>query len=315
MSLKNYLQMAYKEIGLSSEAEVRSIEPLTGTLQSGSENLLLVYGGSFNPPHRGHIDVILSGLRPEVAAVALVILPSEDWHLKDKISNSHPDFFLPQKRRAELLGSIQSIPRARVWVWTATWYPFKPFCKALFRLTKADGFKLAFARLVGPDNLDTKAPLNIMPYAFPGVLVTNRARYIASHFLSDGKPVRWNGFGDWSRSTHSFGDDGGQAGEAEIVLWTCTGVCDHNPPQVVCQDDEGETSQAEVVLGTCGVAFDSNPARKGYYLQYSKHVSTDISSTNLRLDLVQNHLPSEARLNQLSNDALLELLGPILGGE
>lgn len=206
MSLKHHLQMAYKEVGLTSEDAFRSIEALEATLQSNSENLLLVYGGSFNPPHRGHIDVILSGLRPEVAAVAIVILPSEDWHLRDKVSKSYPDFFLSQKRRADLLGAISSIPKARVWVWPATWYPFKPFCQALFRSAKASGFRLAFARLVGPDNLDPEDPLNIMPYALPGVLVTDRARNVATHFLPDGKPVIWNGFGQWSRRTQGWGD-------------------------------------------------------------------------------------------------------------
>jgi hypothetical protein len=206
MSLKHYLQMAYEQVGLTSEAEIRSIESLEGTLQPNRENLLLVYGGSFNPPHRGHIDVILSGLRPEVAAVAIVILPSEDWHLRAKVSKSHPEFFLPQKRRADLLGAISSIPKARVWVWTTTWYPFKPFCKALYRLTESDGFKLAFARLVGPDNLNLEDPLNIMPYALPGALFTNIARHVTTHFHPDGKPVMWNGFGEWSRSTQSSGD-------------------------------------------------------------------------------------------------------------
>ncbi len=206
MSLKHYLQMAYKEVGLTMENELRTIQQLTGTLKSGSENLLLVYAGSFNPPHRGHIEALLSGLRPEVAAVAIVMLPSEDWHLRNKIASTAPDFFLPQKRRADLLGAIPSIPKTRVWVWSTTWYPFKPFTEALLQVTKADGFNLAIARLVGPDNLNFKDPLKIMPYEFPGVVITNRASHIATHFRPDGKPVIWNGFGEWSRSTHDYGD-------------------------------------------------------------------------------------------------------------
>lgn len=145
MSLKQYLQTAYNEIGLTSETHLSALQALTGTLQPNSENLLLVYAGSFNPPHRGHINALLSGLRPEVAALALVILPSEDWHLRNKISKGSPDFFLPQTRRAELWRAVPSIPRDRVWVWTATWYPFKPVTEALLRLTKADGFKLSIA--------------------------------------------------------------------------------------------------------------------------------------------------------------------------
>lgn len=282
MSLQHYLQMAYKEVHLTSEAELSMMQHLNGTLQSDRENLILVYGGSFNPPHRGHIDVLLSGLRPEIAAVAIVILPSEDFHLRNKVANSHPDFFLHQKRRADIWNAIPSIPRARVWVWTSTWYPFKPFTEALVRSTKADGFNLAFSHLIGPDNLNPRDPLMILPYELPRVLVTNKARQVAAQFLPDGKPAMWNGFGEWSRLMHDYGhglDDRG-VGQAEVVLWTCTGVGD----------------------------------RRGYYLQYSKPVSADINSTNLRRALIQNHLLDEASLNQLSTKALLKLLAPILQG-
>jgi len=207
MSLKHYVQMAYKDVGLTQETELCAIQSLNRTLQSGGENLLLVYAGSFNPPHQGHINAVLSGLRPEVAAVGIVMLPSEDWYLRNKVANSYPDFFLSQKRRADLLGAIPSIPKARVWVWTTTWYPFKLFTEALLRLTKADGFNLAIARLVGPDNLNTKDPLKIMPYEFPAVVITNRARHFADHFLPDSKPVIWDGFGEWTISKRG-GQDG-----------------------------------------------------------------------------------------------------------
>ncbi|KAF2010802.1 hypothetical protein BU24DRAFT_495998 [Aaosphaeria arxii CBS 175.79] len=282
ISFKSYLQMAYNEIGLTSETDLGAIQALTGTLQSDNENLLLVYAGSFNPPHRGHINALLSGLRPEVAAVAIIILPSEDWHLRNKISKNCPEFFLPQIRRAELWGAISSVTKERVWVWTATWYPFKPVTEALLRLTSADGFKLSIARLVGPDNLDIEDPLNIMPIAFPGAMFTNRARHIASHFLSNGQPVVWNGFGEWSRTTRSYGDSDGEVGEAGVVLWTCTGTSDSDPP------------------------------KRGYYLKYSKPVTEDISSTKLRQTLIRDHNLDEETLSKLSLSALLELLEPVL---
>ncbi len=76
--------------------------------------------------------------------------------------------------------------------------------------------------------------------------------------------------------------DDWEAGKAEVVLWSCTGTCDSDPP------------------------------KRGYYLQHLKPVSADISSTNLRQVLVQTHLLNEATLNQLSTEALLERLGPIL---
>lgn len=199
MSLQHYLQAAYKEVRLTSEAATSPLKHLTGTLRADRENLILVYGGSFNPPHRGHVDVLLSGLRPEVAAVAIVVLPSEDFHLRHKVANSHPDFFLERHRRADIWKAIPSIPKEMVWVWSTTWYPFKPFTEAVVRLTKADGFDVAFSHLIGPDNLDLGDPLMILPYRLSRILVTNKARHIATQFRPDGKPALWQGFGEWSR--------------------------------------------------------------------------------------------------------------------
>jgi hypothetical protein len=202
MSLKYYLQEAYKEVRLTSDAQLNTLQQLNGFLQFDRENLILVYGGSFNPPHRGHVEVLLSGLQKEVAAIAIVILPSEDFHLRHKVAKSHPEFFLHMERRADIWNAIPSIPKTKVWVWSTTWYPFKPFTEALTRITQADGFKVAFSHMIGPDNLILKDPLEILPYRLSRVLVTNKARHVSAQFSPDGKPVIWNGFGEWSRALH-----------------------------------------------------------------------------------------------------------------
>jgi hypothetical protein len=204
--LKHYVEKAYKQSRLTSQADLSPIQHLTGSLQHGRENLILVYGGSFNPPHRGHIDVLLSGLTPEVGAVGVVILPSEDFHLRHKLANSHPEFFLQMERRADIWASIiPSISKERVWVWMSTWYPFKTFTDTLVELAKEDGYMLAFSHLIGPDNLNKKDPLSILPYELPRVLVSNKARHVAATFSSDGKPEMWNGFGSWYKCV-SYGE-------------------------------------------------------------------------------------------------------------
>lgn len=167
--------MAYQEVHLTWEAVLSTVEQIEATLQLDRENLILVYGGSFNPPHRGHIDVLLSGLRPEVKALAIIILPCEDYLLRNKMANNPSDFFLHMHRRADIWDAIPSIPKDRVWVWTSTYFPFKPMTEALIRLTKADGFKLTFSHMIGPDNLHLRDPLMILPYVSPGSLLPTKA--------------------------------------------------------------------------------------------------------------------------------------------
>ncbi|KZL70045.1 GDP-mannose 4,6-dehydratase [Colletotrichum tofieldiae] len=281
-SLRDYLRRAYEEAHLTSEADLSTIQQLTGVLEPDRENLLLVYGGSFNPPHRGHIDALLSGLRPEVAAIAIVILPSEDFQLRHKMSSQAPGFFLHRKRRADIWGAIRSIPRDRVWVWTSTWYPFKPFMEALVRLTKADGFKLVLSNMIGPDNLKPECPLANPPYELPRILVTNRARHIPTKFGTNGKPFTWAGFGEWCRSPYGGTDDDNKPGQPRVILWMCVGM------------------------------GDGNAEKRGYYLQYVRTVDTDINSTSLRHALVQRHVFNEISLNQLSTKDLTILLAPML---
>lgn len=76
--------------------------------------------------------------------------------------------------------------------------------------------------------------------------------------------------------------------------------------------DENEAGQDEVVLWTCKGTDDRDPPKRGYYLQYTNPVSVNTSSTDLRQTLSQNPLFEEARLNQLRTEDILELLAPIL---
>ncbi|PLB55684.1 hypothetical protein P170DRAFT_433195 [Aspergillus steynii IBT 23096] len=108
MSLKHYVEQALKAVRLTSTSDLDKIQHLDVTLHADRENLIVIYGGSFNPPHKGHLDVLLSGLRPELGAAAVLILPSEDFHLRHKLATSHPDFFLTRARRADLLAVIRN---------------------------------------------------------------------------------------------------------------------------------------------------------------------------------------------------------------
>lgn len=199
MSLQHYLQKAYQSCRLSSEDDLRNIQHLDCKLHEGVENLILVYGGSFNPPHKGHLEVLFSGLRPELAATAIVVLPSEDFHLRHKLAGSHPEFFLRRQRRADLWQAMPAIPQSKVWVWCSTWYPFDSVCREVARLAAADNYQLSFSHLIGPDNVIPKSPLAILPYELPTIVISNKARDVPAHFEPDGTPKAFNGFGPWSR--------------------------------------------------------------------------------------------------------------------
>ncbi len=127
------------------------------------------------------------------------------------MSNAPSEFFLHMQRRSEIWDAIPALPKDRVWVWSSTYFPFINMTEALLRLTKADGYRVAYSQMIGPDNLRLENPLAVLPYVFPRIFVTNKARHSAHHFSSDGTPVIWHGFGAWTRHVDpgaegSFGD-------------------------------------------------------------------------------------------------------------
>lgn len=109
MSLRLYLETAYKEVLLSSEVALSSPQRPDCRLRKDHENLSLVYGGSFNPTHCGHMDVLLSPLDPVVKAVAIAVLPSENFHLRHKLAN-----ITTRRQRADLWASMPTVPKNKV---------------------------------------------------------------------------------------------------------------------------------------------------------------------------------------------------------
>ncbi|KAG5745733.1 hypothetical protein H9Q70_011561 [Fusarium xylarioides] len=288
MSLRAYLEAAYKEVRLSTETALNPLQKLDCHLKKGQDNLILVYGGSFNPPHRGHMDVLLSALHPVVNAAAVVVLPSEDFHLRHKLAKSHPEFFMSRKTRAALWAEMPQVPRSKVWIWSETWYPFFTFMEAAQRLCEADGYKIVFSHLIGPDNLKRADALNNLPYRLPRILVTNKARHVPSQFLPNGQPTKWKGFGEWLPQKMACDNQNGLLEEAaeEATLWTCRGT-----------DSLGQ--------GTMG-----------YYLDFARRpTGSDINSTAMRRDLLERHSLDEEILGQLSTTDLLSILEPVLRGD
>lgn len=305
MSLQPYLRKAYSQVRLGAEPLLKSVEGLDGTLKRDSDNLILVYGGSFNPPHRGHIDVLLSALRREVSPVAIVVLPSENFHLRNKLADSHPEFFLSRQRRADLWNALPSVPKDKVWIWPSTWYPFLPFTEAVCSLAKEDGFRVAFSHLIGPDNLNPGDPLMNLPYRLPRMLVTTRARRMSAHFTDDGPPRTWTGFGSWSRGEEY--DNGMFSIHNDVRVITF----DVDPGSLTADMTESHHCCSDpAVLWKCKGTDD--PSHIGYYLEYAKSYPTDVNSTALRRDLLVQQNLDEEKLNNMSIEDLVTLITPFL---
>ncbi|KAL8846252.1 MAG: hypothetical protein Q9221_008642 [Calogaya cf. arnoldii] len=120
-------------------------------------NVILVFHGCFNPPHRGHLAVLWHAyhqLAKELNIVAAIIIPGPDEGLHDKYRHLGTEtLVLPLKYRARLWNEDPHFPP---WAWVFTEYTELPggygaLEKNIKALASKDRCRVRFADLRGPD--------------------------------------------------------------------------------------------------------------------------------------------------------------------
>ena len=156
------------------------------TLRSDRENRVLVFPGSFNPPHLGHAALLWhTYLCLDDKTIAAMILPmrtaSASASKKKLTKAANPRdgraFKLSSHQRAQLWQD--EVLSRFIWVWPADGCEgSSAFLRCMQKLTEADGFKLAFPSLHGGDHFKRFRPGGDLGWGTGSVVTSDMGRRV-----------------------------------------------------------------------------------------------------------------------------------------
>ncbi|KAI4154803.1 MAG: hypothetical protein L6R39_001342 [Caloplaca ligustica] len=163
------------------------------TLNTTRTNVILLYRGSFNPPHRGHLAVLWHAykqLADHLNIVGAIIRVTSDDALKTKYSSHNGKRVIPINDRARLWREDPHFPP---WAWVFT--PEVSGAESVLQkeikaLARKDGCRVRFARLYGPDCADVVDPKEMTIVSDVG----RKAKYDEQNGLPG---HHWTDFGPW----------------------------------------------------------------------------------------------------------------------
>jgi hypothetical protein len=152
-SLERYIlqaeQLYLPRFEASRDIFIRAPGVNTPTLEKDRSNRVLVFTGCFNPPHRGHRELLLhTYLRTDDSTIAVIVAPRNDTHLGSKYLVQSHGFTRKQRDR---LWQDELLQRF-TWVYPGSHRDVNDFVKRMSRLAKIDGFRLTFTTVRGSDH-------------------------------------------------------------------------------------------------------------------------------------------------------------------
>jgi hypothetical protein len=184
----------------SRKARLRSGSDKRGIplLSKDKVNRVLIYPGSFNPPHVGHLSVLRHAFEssPDLNIVAGIVVPAIDEQIGGKNYRSRRHLVLSREQRLELWKRDARFP---AWAFVFNDKCIMEFQEKIAKAAKKDGYEILYIRLGGPDSWDFIWPRRHMSNGNCAEYLISDAARSAPFLGPDGVPRPVNSYTTWQR--------------------------------------------------------------------------------------------------------------------
>jgi hypothetical protein len=121
------------------------------TLERHRSNRVLVFKGCFNPPHRGHRELLLhTYLCTDSKTIAAIVAPRDDDDLDPKYLQQSLTFTEQQRKQLWQDDILQPF----TWIYPGSQRDINDLVKRMKTIARMDGFSLSFTTMKGSDHID-----------------------------------------------------------------------------------------------------------------------------------------------------------------